>query len=112
MSWIGIDDLVDIYHRAIVDADMDGAVNAVAPHPVRQSEYAAVLGQVVRRPTILPTPTFAPRLLLGREGLREVAMASQRVSPVELERLGHEFRYPRLEHALGHVLGRPVGDRS
>ena len=57
---------------------------------------------------IVPTPSIGPRLLLGREGEREVALASQRVAPTRLAELGHEFRYPHLELALRHLLGRTV----
>jgi uncharacterized protein (TIGR01777 family) len=104
-SWIGIDDLVDVYHRAIIDPRMQGAVNAVAPNPERQRDYAAALGRTLNRPALLPTPTIGPRMLLGREGMREVALASQRVAPAALERLGHRFRFPELEPALRHLLG-------
>lgn len=104
-SWIGIDDLVDVYHRAIIDPRMQGAVNAVAPNPERQRDYAAALGRTLNRPALLPTPAIGPRMLLGSEGMREVALASQRVAPAALEKLGHRFRFPELEPALRHLLG-------
>ena len=106
VSWIGIDDLVDVYHRALVDDRVSGPVNAVAPDPVRQREYAATLGRVLHRPAILPTPSIGPRLLLGVEGEREVASASQRVTPGRLAELGHAFRFGQLDSALRHLLGR------
>lgn len=105
-SWIDLDDLVDVYHRAIVDEAMRGPVNAVAPAPVRQREYAGTLGAVLHRPAIIPTPELAPRLLLGEEGTREVALADQRVVPAVLEGAGHRFRRPTLEASLRHQLGR------
>lgn len=105
-SWIGIDDLVDVYHRAIVDAELSGPVNAVAPHPVRNGEYASTLARVLHRPALLPVPAAGPRLILGAEGAGELAGASQRVVPRRLLEMGHQFRYPDLEPALRHVLGR------
>ncbi|MFZ1362684.1 MAG: TIGR01777 family oxidoreductase [Candidatus Nanopelagicales bacterium] len=105
-SWIAIDDLVDIYHLALTDTRLSGPVNAVAPNPVRQREYAAVLGQVLRRPAKLPTPSFGPKLLLGKEGAREIAFASQRVVPARLLELPHQFRFGSLDEALKHVLGK------
>lgn len=104
--WIGIDDLTDVYLRAVVDPALSGAVNAVAPEPVRQQEYAEVLARVLHRPAVLPTPAFGPRLLLGEDGAREVALAGQRVLPAVLDGLGHRFRHGDLEGALRHVLGR------
>ncbi|MBS9535904.1 TIGR01777 family oxidoreductase [Mycobacterium sp. M1] len=108
LPWVGIDDLVDIYYRALWDAAMSGAVNAVAPNPVRNSEYTKTLGRVMHRPTVLPVPGLGPRVLLGQEGARELACASQRVLPGYLTEVGHRFRTPNLEHALRHLLGRAV----
>jgi uncharacterized protein (TIGR01777 family) len=110
MAWIGIDDLVDIYLRALVDPSLEGPVNATAPEPVCNTEYTRVLAQVLRRPAVLPVPGFGPRLLLGREGAAEVALASQRVLPARLTAAGHRFRHYRLEPALRHMLGRTRGD--
>jgi uncharacterized protein (TIGR01777 family) len=104
LSWIGIDDLVDIYHRAVLDETLEGPVNAVAPEPVTGRDYAQTLAHVLHRPALLPTPALGPRLLLGKEGAEEMALASQRVEPTALE--SHQFRHPTLEAALRHVLGR------
>lgn len=111
-SWIGIDDLVDVYHRALYDAALSGPVNAVAPEPVRNATYTTTLARVLRRPAILPVPDLGPRVLLGREGASELAEASQRVSPAVLLAAGHRFRHPSLEPALRHLLGqdRPADD--
>ncbi|UPK75323.1 TIGR01777 family oxidoreductase [Nocardioidaceae bacterium SCSIO 66511] len=108
MAWIGIDDVVDIYHRALLDDAMAGPVNAVAPNAVRNDEYTRTLGHVLRRPTVLPVPAIGPRLLLANEGAREVARANQRVEPRWLVEHDHVFRQPTLEAALSHVLGKTV----
>ncbi|MEU5408714.1 TIGR01777 family oxidoreductase [Nocardia asteroides] len=106
LSWIGLDDLLDIYHRALWDESLAGPVNAVTPEPVRNSVYTEVLAHVLHRPALLPVPSFGPALLLGRQGARELAEASQRVSPLRLADAGHQFRAPELDHALRHLLGR------
>lgn len=106
LSWIGIDDLVDIYHRALWDTGLSGPVNAVAPNPVRDSEYTTTLGRALRRPTVLPVPAVGPRLLLGEQGARELACASQQVLPKRLLGADHRFRMPELEQVLRHLLGR------
>jgi uncharacterized protein (TIGR01777 family) len=105
-SWIGIDDLVDVYHRALWDAALSGPVNAVAPQPVRNTEYTKTLAHVVHRPAVLSVPSFGPRLLLGEQGARELACANQRVIPDKLNQVGHAFRQPDLDQALRHLLGR------
>jgi uncharacterized protein (TIGR01777 family) len=105
-SWVGIDDLVDVYYRAALDDLLSGPVNAVSPEPVRNREYTATLARVLRRPALVPVPGFGPQLVLGPEGAHELAQASQRVHPERLLTAGHPFRYPRLEPALRHLLGR------
>ena len=106
LSWIGIDDLTDAYLHALVDPALSGPVNGVAPDPVRNADYTVTLGRVLRRPAIIPVPGFGPQLLLGAEGAREVAEASQRIRPDALLTAGHAFRYTRVEPALRHLLGR------
>jgi uncharacterized protein (TIGR01777 family) len=106
ISWISIDDIVGLLHHALTDDRVDGALNGTAPEPVDNAEYTRVLGKVLRRPTLLPTPSLGPRLLLGEQGAREAALASQRGVPAVAERTGYVFRHPDLEVALRHVLGR------
>jgi uncharacterized protein (TIGR01777 family) len=105
LSWIGIDDLLDIYYRAIYDNRLAGPVNAVAPEPVRNREYTRALAATLRRPALLPVPSFGPRLLLGKQGAVELAEANQRVLPAKLEALGHRFRSATVTDALAHQLG-------
>lgn len=105
LSWIGIDDLLDVYHRALYDSRLSGPVNAVAPTPVRNAEYTATLARTLHRPARVPVPSIGPRLLLGKQGARELAGANQRVEPAALIALGHRFRQAGLEDALAHQLG-------
>jgi uncharacterized protein len=111
LAWIGLDDLLDIYLRAVTDPSLSGPVNAVAPAPVRNSDYTATLAGLLHRPALVPVPGFGPRLLLGDEGAREIAEASQYVRPQRLINAGHHFRYPGLEPALRHMLGREPATR-
>lgn len=104
--WIGIDDLLDVYLRCLIDDRLEGPVNAVAPNPVTNAAYTATLAHVLRRPAAVPVPGRVPALLLGREGASEFALAGQRAVPAKLVAAGHTFRYPDLEPALRHVLGR------
>ena len=105
LSWIGLDDLVDVYHRALYDTRLTGPVNAVGPAPVRNIDYTKALAGVLHRPAVLPVPSLGPRLLLGSQGARELAEADQRVVPTKLTELGHRFRHATVEDALAHQLG-------
>jgi uncharacterized protein (TIGR01777 family) len=106
LAWIGLDDLLDVYLRAVLDPGLSGPVNAVAPEPVRNADYTRTLAAVLHRPALLPVPGLGPRLLLGAEGAREIAQASQYVRPERLIAAGHVFRQPELEGALRHLFGR------
>lgn len=106
LSWIDIDDLLDVYLLALSASELSGSINAVAPNAVRNEEYTRLLARVLRRPAILPVPVFATRMLLRTDGSRELVEASQHVIPERLHQLGHVFRRANLEASLRHQLGR------
>lgn len=105
--WIGVDDLADIYHRAVVDSSLVGPVNAVAPEDITEGEFATVLAeaQKVRVPLRVPVPAVGPAVLLGRDGAAELALADQHARPVVLSNLGHRFRFTTARDLLAHELG-------
>jgi uncharacterized protein (TIGR01777 family) len=104
-SWIAIDDLVAAILHAIEHAELAGAVNAAAPSPVTNAELTRTLGRVLGRPAVLPVPAFALRLALGE--MADSVLASTRLRPERLLATGFRFRFPDLEGALRHVLGKP-----
>ena len=106
MSWIALDDLTDIYVRAIVDPTLNGPVNATAPTPVTNSEFTTTLAQLLHRPSFIPTPAWAPGLLVGKQGTQELILADQKVLPAKITNHDHTFRYPTLRSALAHELGK------
>ncbi len=112
LSWIDVDDLIEIYHRALVDPALSGPVNAVAPQPVRNTDYTSTLARILHRPALLPVPDIAPALLLGEQGARELATATQRVVPSRLMEAGHRFRRPTIEQCLRYQLGHMVEESS
>lgn len=107
-SWIAIDDVVAAIRHAITSDNVEGPVNTVAPTPATNAEFTTALGRVLGRPTILPMPAFAARLLLG-EMADELLLSSTRVRPGTLTDTGFTFAYPDLEQALRHVLASPAG---
>jgi len=111
MSWIGIDDAVGAMLHALGDERATGAMNVVAPAPVTNAEFTAALGRAVRRPAVLPAPAWALRAMFGAMA-DEMLLASTRVAPRQLERLGYRFRQPTLDAALAAALtqaGAAVG---
>jgi uncharacterized protein (TIGR01777 family) len=105
VSWISVDDAVGVIHHALCTEELSGPVNAAAPEPVTSRSFATTLGRVLHRPTLIPAPAPALRLLFG-EMADTTLLASQRLSPARLLESGYSFRHPRLEGALRHVLGR------
>jgi uncharacterized protein (TIGR01777 family) len=104
-SWVAMDDVVGSIVHALTDDSVEGPVNVGSPNPLTNAEYTRVLGKVLNRPTIFPLPAPAARLMLG-EVADALLLASQRMEPAKLEETGYEFRYPELEGALRHLLGR------
>jgi uncharacterized protein (TIGR01777 family) len=104
MSWIAIDDVVAIV-RNVLTGEISGPVNATAPQPVSNREFARTLGRVLGRPAVLPVPPVALKILFG-EFAEEGLLWSQRAYPAKLESSGYSFQFPALEDALRHVLGK------
>ena len=85
---------------------MHGPANLTAPNPVRNGEFAKVLGHVLHRPAVATVPAFADAPLMYGELADEALLAGQRVFPQALETAGFSFAYPYLEGAFRHELGR------
>jgi hypothetical protein len=107
MSWIALDDAIGAIHHAVMNDRLIGAVNTVAPNPVTNLEFTKTLGRVLSRPTLFPVPAVAARLAFG-EMADALLLAGARVMPARLLESGYQFRYPKLEDALRHLLGKSV----
>ena len=66
-------------------------------------QFTKTLGQVLKRPTIIPLPALAARLMLGQMA-DELLLASGRVVPSRLIETGYPYRFQGLEAALRHLL--------
>jgi uncharacterized protein (TIGR01777 family) len=104
-SWISLEDLLGLIQFALFTQQVEGPVNAVAPQPVRQEEFARTLGRVLSRPAVLPMPGVAIRTLFGEMG-QETVLSGARIRPEVAERLGFPFIHPDVESALRFALGR------
>jgi uncharacterized protein (TIGR01777 family) len=101
-SWIHRDDLCRLIVQILANENVSGPVNATAPQPVRQKEFAQVLGRVLRRPAFLPTPAFALKIALGE--FADGILASQRALPRRAQEMGYRFQFEELEGALREIL--------
>lgn len=105
--WIHVDDLCAIICDAVEDPRYRGAINAVAPNPVRNAELTRALAETLRRPAFLRVPGFALRALLGP--LAGELLGSRRVVPTRLAELDFTHTYPTLREALSRELSRESG---
>jgi uncharacterized protein (TIGR01777 family) len=103
ISWIHRDDLVGIVLAALRDDSWSGPVNATAPEPVTNAEFSHALGRALHRPSLLPVPAAALRLLYGE--MAEIVTTGARVLPAKPLMLGYAFGHPHVEEALRSALG-------
>ena len=104
-SWISIDDEIGAIEH-LLTANVSGAVNLTAPNPVTNAEFTKVLASVLKRPAIVPVPTFAPKILLGGELADALLFTGQRVIPAALNASGYTFKHNTLESALRSLLSK------
>ncbi len=102
--WVHLDDVTGITLHALTNERVQGAVNVVSPGIVRLAEFCRTLGRVMGRPSWLPVPGFALRLVAGELG--ESLLWSQRVIPQVAMETGYAFRFAQLEPALAQLLKR------
>ena len=98
MSWIHNEDEVGLILFALDHPEINGPLNAVAPHPVTNKGFGHALGKVLGRPSFLPTPAFALRVMLGEAS--EIITNGQKVLPKKAMSAGYAFKFPELEAAL------------
>src|SRR5580658_5282812 len=105
MSWISMDDAIEILRFAIENGNARGPINVISPQPVQNAEFTKALASTMHRPALFPAPAFALRLALG-EMADALLLSSQRVLPQRLQKLGYNFQHPDLAAALKTILNQ------
>ncbi|VVN69232.1 Epimerase family protein [Pseudomonas fluorescens] len=105
MPWIHINDQIALIDFLVHENAASGPYNACAPHPVRNGEFAQVLGRVLHRPAFMPMPAFVLRVLLGE--MAGLLLGGQRAQPAKLLAAGFTFQFTDLRAALEDVAARP-----
>lgn len=101
MSWIHINDIVNLIDFCIHHPNINGPVNAASPHPVTNNEFGRAVAKVYRRPHWFPVPAFLLKSVLGELSL--ILLTGQRIVPVKAEACGFHFEYPQLTDALSNL---------
>jgi uncharacterized protein len=103
LPWIHIDDLCNIYLKAVTDSSMRGAYNAVAPDHKTNKEFIVTLAEVLKKPFIFPgVPAILMKILFGK--MSEILLKGSRVSSEKIVKAGYTFHFPDLESALKDLL--------
>jgi uncharacterized protein (TIGR01777 family) len=100
--WIHLQDEVAAIRFLIENPDARGPFNLCSPNPVTNKQFSRVLGAVMGRPSVMPVPGFALKLLFGE--MATLLLNGQRAVPRRLLELGFEFRFPTVEAALRDLL--------
>jgi uncharacterized protein len=105
MSWVDLDDVLGAILFAIAHEELTGPVNLTAPNPVTNKAFIETMADVLGRPALVPVPSTAIELIMGKEAARQTALVSQRVLPRKLLDAGFEFYYTELADCLTTKLG-------
>jgi uncharacterized protein (TIGR01777 family) len=103
LSWIHRLDWVEMVRWIVETPDAAGAINATAPHPVTSRDFARALGSALHRPSFVPAPSLAMKLVLGE--FANYVLSGQRVIPARAQALGYHFRYPEIDIAFRGIFG-------
>jgi uncharacterized protein (TIGR01777 family) len=98
LSWVHIDDVVNMINFSIKNEQVKGAINITAPHPVQMNEFGKTLATVLNKPHWLPTPSLALKILLGEMSM--LVLEGQKVTPKKAQDFNYLFHYTELKDAL------------
>lgn len=108
--WIHRADVAAACQWLLENTSARGAYNVGAPNPVTNAEFTRALGRALSRPTVLPMPEAALKLLFGE--MSELLLVSDRMVPRRLLDEGFEFRHPHLDRALAAIFSVEKGDAT
>jgi uncharacterized protein len=102
VSWIHIDDLVNLYLLSIENKNIKGALNGTAPEPVTNKTFCKAIGKVLKRPSYFPVPSFILKIAIGK--FSKYLLTGKKVIPKKAIRNGYKFRFIEIENALSNLL--------
>jgi uncharacterized protein (TIGR01777 family) len=101
MSWIHLEDLVNLYIAAVTDESFVGVYNGAAPTPVNNFDFTKALGDALHRPTLFPVPTMALKIMFGE--MSSIILDSQSIISKRLNEKGFIYSYPTIESAMAAI---------
>jgi uncharacterized protein (TIGR01777 family) len=104
-AWISLPDEARAIIHLINTESAIGPYNLTAPEPATCKELIQELGKALKRPTLIPLPAFALKLVF-REGAQELLLCSQKMSADRLLSTGFVFEHPTLKSACSWVVAK------
>lgn len=101
MSWIHVDDVVNMFKFAMNNEELEGTYNAVAPNPIQYKDFNKILSQYTQRPAWFKVPSFVLKLVMGDASI--LALSSQRISSSKIQSYGFEFHFQTMDSALKNI---------
>lgn len=101
MSWIHIDDIINMFVFSMKNIELEGVFNAVAPNPVQYNEFNKFMSTYTQRPAIFRVPAMMLKLIMGDASI--LALSSQRISSAKIQSFGFEFKFQNIESAIKNI---------
>lgn len=101
MSWIHIEDCLNLLTFALTNNDISGPLNITAPHPTMNETFIKTASRILKRPSFITTPRLLMRTILGE--MSHLITKGQYVLPQKALNHGFKFKYPHLDEALRHL---------
>ncbi|RWS14024.1 epimerase family protein SDR39U1-like isoform X1 [Dinothrombium tinctorium] len=103
MPWIHVEDLTRMFLFAASNEKVKGVLNGVSPQIITNSEFTKALGKAMNRPTLIPLPEFAVKLVFGNER-SDMILKGAKVKPKRVLDLGFEYKYEKIEDACKQLV--------
>ena len=103
ISYIGLDDTIEIIYRIITDQSIMGPINLTVTHSIKQEDFARSIGEKLSRPTILPLPAMVIKAIFGEMG-KVMLLGNNSIEPKRLLEANYKFRNNNLKEILDHTL--------
>ncbi|PAV28131.1 TIGR01777 family protein [Virgibacillus profundi] len=104
ISWIHIEDVVNLIQFCLFNKQMEGPVNVTSPNPKRNKDFTKTLAKVLKRPYWITAPSPLIRLAIGE--MSQLIRKGQYVLPKKAEDNNFQFAYPNLEEALREIVSK------
>lgn len=103
ISWVHIQDVVEMLYFAIIKPEIDGPLNVTSPNPIRMSSFGRSISEVLHRPHWLRVPEIFLKVALGE--MSQVVLKGQRVHPQKALYHNYSFHFTDVKSALSDILG-------